>query len=320
VKKRTALYVLIAGALGFAFACALARKSLKEQQTELVKLQALWLAEKSDLETALAVAHGRTITLPGTTRTVEVAKTVSPGEILERLKTMRVVANQPRSTRLLIHQFECLIEAGPAALPAIREFLARNEDKDYDPGSLGKSARDGRMPTEFNVPPSLRLGLFEVLKNIGSFDAEAVLVETLGTTGRGVEVAYLATVLETMSPGKYRDNALAAAHELLAHPLADAADKTDRNFLLATLAALHDPSFAAQAQAQLVQADGKVDGAALKYLQQTLPDKSLAIAMQAYQDPRVASALQRQSDAGDEHGCFLEIHSDVGHSAISETL
>ena len=77
-------------------------------------------------------------------------------------------------------------------------------------------------------------------------------------------------------------------------PLADASDKTDRNFLLATLASLNDPSFAAQAQAQLIQSDGKVDAAALKYLQQTQPDKALAIAMQAYQDQRLTDGQAKE--------------------------
>lgn len=292
--KKPLLLVVVAGGLGFACAYGLLHQSLKQQQDDFTKQQAAWQSEKSELEAALAGAKGRVTTLPGATRVVEIAKKVSPAEILERLKTMKVVADQPRTSRLLVHQFENLIETGPAALPVIREFLARNEDVDYETNSLNRNARGGKMPTEFNVPPSLRLGLFEVLKNIGGADAEKILADTLAATGRGVELAYLARVLEGMSPGKYRAIALQAAHELLAHSLADAADKTDRNFLLTTLSLLGDDSFAAQAQAQLIKPDGTVDSAALKYLQQTGGEKSIALAMQAYADPRVTDPKARE--------------------------
>ena len=42
------------------------------------------------------------------------------------------------------------------------------------------------------VPPSLRFGLFDVVRRIGGPDAEKLLGEMLGTTGRGVELAWLA--------------------------------------------------------------------------------------------------------------------------------
>jgi hypothetical protein len=207
---------------------------------------------------------------------------------------MKVTAEQPRSARLLGHEFENLMACGPAALPTIRDFLAGNVDIDYDMSGFIKSARGGRLQVEFNVPPSLRLGLFEVLKDIGGADAEKILAGTLATTGSGLEVAFLARTLEQMSPGKYRTAALQAVHELLAHPPANAADKDDRNFLFATLTFFNDASFAAQAQAQLIQPDGKVDAAALKYLQQTQPEKTLALALQAYQDPRVTDANTKE--------------------------
>ena len=291
--KKISTVTLVAAALAFACVWGLQRQSLRQQADTAKKLAAME-SEKAALEAALANAKSRTVTLPGATTVVEVTKAVSPTEILERLKTMKVVADQPRTSRLLVHQFENLIETGPAALPVIREFLARNEDVDYETNSLNRNARGGKMPTEFSVPPSLRLGLFEVLKNIGGADAEKILADTLAATGRGVELAYLARVLEGMSPGKYRAIALQAAHELLAHSLADAADKTDRNFLLTTLSLLGDDSFATQAQAQLIKADGTVDSAALKYLQQTGGEKSIALAMQAYADPRVTDPKSRE--------------------------
>ncbi len=277
--------ILLGGALGFVCACGLFRSS-PAQPTAPV-------AEKPEPAAAPTV-NPQVITLPGKTTVVEVAKTASPEEIMERLKKMKITTDQPRGARLLGHEFENLIACGPAALPAIRDFLAGNVDIDYDLAGFAKTARGGRLPTEFIVPPSLRLGLFEVLKDIGGADAEKILAGTLATTGSGLEVALLARVLEQMSPGKYRTAALQAAHELLTRPAANAADKDDRIFLFATLTFLNDPSFVAQAQAQLIQPDGKVDAAALKYLQQTQPEKTLALALQAYQNPRVTDASTRE--------------------------
>lgn len=286
--KKSLLLVLFAIGLGFTCASAWFKQSLKQQQDGFSKQQAEWLAEKSALEAALSEASGRVTTLPGETHTriVEITRKVSPAEILERLKQMKVTADQPRSGRLLGHELENLIACGPPALPDIREFLAGNEDVNYDLSGFIKSARGGKLPTEFTVPPSLRFGLFEALKDIGGADAEKILAEALVSTGRGLEVAYLARVLEQLAPGQYRAAALQAAHGLLA----STADKDDRNFLFATLTLFNDPTFAVQAQAQLIQPDGKVDAAALKYLQQAQPGKALAIALQAYQDPRITDA------------------------------
>jgi hypothetical protein len=292
--KKSLLLILVAGGLGFACACGWLKHSLKQQQDDFAGLQAAWQSEKSGLEDALASARGRVTVLPGKTQTVEVDGKISPEEILARLKTMKIVADQPRSARLVGHEFENLIACGPAALPAIRNFLAGNTDVDYDTNTFIKSVRGGKLPTEFNVPPSLRLGLFEVLKDIGGEEAEQILADALVSSGRGLEVAFLARVLEQLSPGTYRAVVVQVAHDLLARSSPGAADKDDRNFLFATLTFLNDPSFAAQAQAQMIQPDGKVDAAALKYLQQTKPKEALALALQAYQDPRVTDANAKE--------------------------
>ena len=277
----------IVGGLGFAVGYSVVQRSLQQQQ-------ALWQASRSALEADLAAAHNRpaevkTITAPG--QVVQVEKKISPGEILERLKTMKVIANQPRSTRRLVHQFESLTELGPDALPAIRKFLAANEEVEYDAGFI-RGSRNGNIPVDFNVPPSLRLGLFETTKNIGGMAAGQVLDETLKTTGRGVEVAYLARALQQLAPDKYRTDALAAAHELLAKPLvADSGspmDKFDRNYLYGVLALFNDTSFIAQAQAGLIGPDGQIDQVALRYLQQAMSTQSVALASQLWQDPRIA--------------------------------
>jgi hypothetical protein len=217
----------------------------------------------------------------------------SPAAIVARIANLKVSSNQPHSVRALILELENLKQAGVAALPAIREFLASGQDLDYDAGAR-RGWPDGRVPTEFAIPPSLRLGLLEVVKNIGGPAAEELLVHELKTTGRGVEVGYLAGALQEIAPDKYRDVSLAAARDLLAMPLAGRApnplDRSDREFLYGVLGTAGDRSYASQAQAQLLLPDGRVDRGALHYLQQALGADAVTVAAQAWQDPRVAPA------------------------------
>ena len=197
------------------------RGSLAEQKLELAKRQAAWDAEKAEMEIALEEARNRPKTISaieGPERVVQVTNQISPTQTLERLQTMRASTNSPRNARLIVHQFESLIEAGPGALPAIRQFLAQNVETEYE-SNARRGFRDGKIPTEFNFPPSLRLGLFETVKNIGGDAAQELLAETLKATGRGIEVTYLAYALQEMAPNKYRDVALNAARDLLAKPI-----------------------------------------------------------------------------------------------------
>lgn len=279
--------IVAVGVLGLAVGYAIVQHSFKARE-------AVWQIEKAKLENALAQTQGRpaaiqTIAVPG--QTVEVTNQISPEEILARLIKMKASQSDPRSVRLLLHQFEYLVDAGTSALPAIRAFLARNEDSEYDTGFV-RGGRDGNIPTEFLTPPSLRLGLMEVVKNIGGDAAEQILADTLKTTGRGIEVAYLARALQEMAPDKYRALALSSARELLNSPLTDPSDplgRFDRNYLYGVFAFFHDNSAASLAQSQLVLTNGQIDRVALNYLQQTMNSNSIALAAQLWNDPRIAA-------------------------------
>ncbi|MHC1765071.1 MAG: hypothetical protein AB9869_12345 [Verrucomicrobiia bacterium] len=117
--------------------------------------------------------------------------------------------NRNRIHRQLIAQFENLAALGPAAVPAIREFLRQNLDADF----LTDGPPPGRGPKwkqDAALPASLRSGLIDTLTRIGGAEAEQLLVETLSSTARGYEVLKLARALEELAPGKYRESVLAA--------------------------------------------------------------------------------------------------------------
>ncbi|MEO7297084.1 MAG: hypothetical protein ABI042_00760, partial [Verrucomicrobiota bacterium] len=111
------------------------------------------------------------------------------------------------------------------------------------------------------------------------------LADVLQATGRGVEVGYLARTLQEIAPEKYRAAAISVASELLAG--GTALEKADRDSLYGVLAMYKDGSLVAQAQAQLIQANGQIDRSALKYLHNTIGEQTIPLVVQAYNDPHV---------------------------------
>lgn len=212
-----------------------------------------------------------------------------PEDILTELASIQIVSGpaQGRAQYRVLSLLDQLAQAGPAALPAVRQFLASNRDVAYSPAANGNNARNGMLP------PSLRFGLFDVVQQIGGAEGEQLLVESLSGTARGTELSYLAQLLETSAPGKYRDTALAAAKTLLAS--GRITDQAERDSLFNVLRDLKDNSYVATAQAQLVSSDGRLDRSALKYLQQTLGDQSLSLAQKLSQDSRIADADSREA-------------------------
>ena len=94
---------------------------------------------------------------------------------------------------------------GPGAVPAIREFLAR--DTDFDLGQEGRGL--------FGYA-STRQAMFGALAQIGGAEAVAALAGTLQTTADPREIALLAQHLEQLDPLAHRQEALEAARQTLA--------------------------------------------------------------------------------------------------------
>jgi hypothetical protein len=279
--------LMVAAGLGFVAGWLTVSNQLSRQHAaRLLTKEAAWLAEKQRLLAQLDASRRNRpspviVQAPVAFAEPTIPNTASPAEILDRLKTFRLGPGQGRSARQLIYYFESLAELGADALPVIRDFLARNEDFEY----TGDSRRGQSL-----IPASLRLGLFDVLRRIGGHDAEGLLGDVLKTTARGLEIVAVTRILEEIAPGKYREIALASAHELLANPVPvtqpGRLDQRSRDHLFDVLAMYKDTSFAATAQTQLVRADGQIDRTALRYLERTTGDQYLSYVQQAYNDPR----------------------------------
>jgi len=298
------LVLMVAAGAGFAAAFLMVSNSLTTRHAaQLAEQQAAWQAEKAGLEAALEEARSRrphVLTAPMTPAplTASEPSKLSPAEIIAKLAALKSAPpGQSRTTRQAIHWLEELIAAGPPALPAIQEFLARNDDIDFSASSQGRGGRVGAVPNDFVLPPSLRFGLLDVVRQIGGAEAEKALAGVLSSTARGAEVAWLARTLQEMAPNQYRDVALAAAHALLGRPLpanASPIDRNERDQLFSVLTLYGDTSYVSTAQAQLLRADGEVDRSALRYLQQSLGQQAVPIAAQLYEDPRITDPAKKE--------------------------
>ncbi len=269
-----------------------------DHEFKLTELQAVWDKERAHQAAALKKAMARNETAIPVEAPV-VVTTPGASKLIAELRSLSSGSGTPaRRARLVIHTFEELIALGPAALPAIRDYFARDEDRNFDivPASKSKSGRT-EITDEFVVPPSLRFGLLDVVQTIGGRGAEMLLSEILGTTGRGVELAWIARALQRSAPNQYRVIAVAGAHELLDRPLAaegSPLDRNDRDHLFSVLSMYGDTEYVVSAQTQLVHADGAIDRSALKYLQQSLGPQSVAIAAKAWNDPRLADPATKE--------------------------
>ena len=98
-----------------------------------------------------------------------------------------------------------LADTGTNAVPAIQDFLARNQDLYFD--SPGSAALVGA--------PSLRVALFELLGSLGSPPALALLKSSLRSTADPVELATLARLIERAEPTRHHAEFAGAARDTL---------------------------------------------------------------------------------------------------------
>jgi hypothetical protein len=311
---KSVIAVLLAAVLGFGAGYFYLSRKQVEKAAFAGAEESNWANEKAALEQQLAEALRRAPDVRTVTRTTTVTNRLSAEEILARLARLNPETSDESRNHVLrqvVYNLQLLASLGDEALPVISGFLKQNRDMDYSVdvlnaagervGHAAASAWASRNVTltDFLVPPSLRLGLIDVLDQIGGESAQGILAEVLDTTGRGVEVAHIARVLQREAPGKYRDNALKAAKELLANPppidQPNRIDDNARAYLYQVLAMHNDTSFAQTAQTLLVTTNGHLDKQALNYLTGTLKEQAVPALYAAYKDPKLSDAAARTS-------------------------
>src|SRR5258708_29829637 len=97
-----------------------------------------------------------------------------------------------------------LIQQGEGAVPAIREFLERNQELSF-----------GSATDAFGYA-SLRSALIDALREIGGPDATSVMLQVLRTSALPSDIALIAGNLEKQAPGQYRAETISAINDVLA--------------------------------------------------------------------------------------------------------
>ena len=259
--------------------------------------------EISSLKTKLANAQSRIDGLRAQINSAGPAVAdygLSVPEILEELVEIKMTSENRRTVQRRINfLLESLVEQGQASVPHIREFLNKMEDIDFvvqrsdeEGRGRGRGSRGGRTSMSFEQAPSLRIGLIDILKEIGGSSAEAALGEILTKTARGFEVAYTAkTVREMIGPDAFREEALDAAHALLNDPVEvsnpNSYDRNAKRYLFSVLEMYNDQTFIQSAQGLLVREDGKIDDTVLDYLGDVGKEGAMDTIYQAFNSGQV---------------------------------
>jgi hypothetical protein len=110
----------------------------------------------------------------------------------------------PEQAEQIQQNLQQLVAQGPAAIPAIREFLDKNQDWIF-----------GKWPPGTPGAPSVRTSLLDALAQIGGPEAIALSQHVLQTTTDPLEIALLARNMEQAMPGQYSQQAVDVATAVL---------------------------------------------------------------------------------------------------------
>ena len=272
-----------------------------ERQIELQKSR-LAKAKSRIAELQIELGPGAELVVQGGYR--------SASEIIEELMELKMTtANRRVNQRRLGFLFESLAEQGDTAVPHIRDFLRKMEDvdfiidqrseKDIDKEKEHWRSRMVNVPLEFEYPPSLRIGLIEILAEIGGPDAQDAIAEVLTSSGRGFEVAYSANKLRSMlGKDAYRDEALNVAHDLLTDPIeivgGNKFDAASKQYLFMVLKMYGDKTFVQTAQGQLINEEGRIDRSVLSYFENIGGGRAIDAVVQAMQSGQLRESDMRE--------------------------
>jgi len=181
------------------------------------------------------------------------------------------------------------------------------------PGNRGEVRRE-------MMPPSLRLGLIETLGRISTNESEAALVKILDYSGSGVEVNLIDRMLTEIAEGehKYSKAVLGAAKDLLMNPpeLSEVPSRLEQSTngrLWELIIRYKDATFANDA-GELLIAEGKLNGSALRYFREVLKGDSVPILAQKYRESELDD--RGKSELYGVINDYIDIHPESGQILV----
>jgi hypothetical protein len=170
------------------------------------------------------------------------------------------------------------------------------------------------------MPQSLRLGLIETLGRISTNESEAALVKILDYSGSGVEVNLIDRMLTEIAEGehKYSKAVLGAAKDLLMNPpeLSEVPSRLEQSTngrLWELIIRYKDATFANDA-GELLIAEGKLNGSALRYFREVLKGDSVPILAQKYRESELDD--RGKSELYGVINDYIDIHPESGQILV----
>ena len=283
----------------------------RQAAEEVSKRSAEWDAERAELESRLANAQSGGIAIP---ENVEISSSMDPILLVERLKKLDDNDNR-KKLREALFSFQGLVEAGTNSIPAIRNYFTSGENVRLSGGGNnnngpfggggpnfgGNNANNGnnfRGPNgggfgganfggmnfgggrNSAVPASTRIGLIDVLHDIGVEEAYILLGQIVPTVTEARELVYLSGILQSIDPSSFVGTTVTTARNLLADSNISNGDKRQ---LMNLLSQLGDTEYAA-AMLDNLYVDGRLDGATLDFLTRTLGEGAIPTIYNAFMD------------------------------------
>lgn len=188
-----------------------------------------------------------------------------------------------------------------------------------DDRGRGDSGNRGEVRREM-MPQSLRMGLIETLGRISTNESEAALVKILDYSGSGVEVNLIDRMLTEIAEGehKYSKAVLGAAKDLLMNPpeLSEVPSRLEQSTngrLWELIIRYKDATFANDA-GELLIAEGKLNGSALRYFREVLKGDSVPILAQKYRESELDD--RGKSELYGVINDYIDIHPESGQILV----
>jgi hypothetical protein len=283
----------------------------RQAAEEVSKRSAEWAEERAELESRLANAQSGGVVIP---ENVEITSSMDPILLVERLKKLDDNDNR-KKLREALFAFQGLVEAGTNSIPPIRNYFTSGENVILlggNPFGGGFGGNNGPNGNNFRgpngggfggpnggmnggpnfggmnfaggrnsaIPASTRIGLIDVLHDIGVEEAYILLGQIVPTVTEARELVYLSGILQSIDPGAFVNTTVTTARNLLADSNINNGDKRQ---LMNLLAQLGDTEYAA-AMLDNLYVDGRLDGATLDFLTRTLGEGAIPTIYNAFMD------------------------------------
>ncbi|MDI9400664.1 MAG: hypothetical protein QM428_01860 [Verrucomicrobiota bacterium] len=207
-----------------------------------------------------------------------------PEELIQMLYTLDRESERKR-LRKASFCFQALTESRKSPIENIRNYYTSGHNVILAAsGKVRSSSLD--VGEGVSVPPTTRLGLVDVLRDIGTSEAIGLLSQVLPTALNASEATYIARILLSLDSELFRNISITTARNLLS-TMSLARD--EKRELLSLLIELQDTEMAEVLSNQLL-VDGRLDRDILDFIHKTMGEDARPLIYSIFGDPGLTMA------------------------------